>query len=403
MSDSAIVCAYCGKNYSTDYDACPGCGTLRDEDLVAPLVVPEPSLAPEPRSTGRVPGLGADNWWVFGLGAAALFIVLALIAVGLTGNLNALILGLDVLAIALLVANPWRLRARLPVVGSPSKQRALFGWLGLGLIAVVALATFPGGIVAMPITPEGKAPPTSTVGATAGAVVAPAGVSAAATRSATPTVGEPRLFAVGNTGGDGVWLRASPDMDDRLRAWPDGTVMVQVGPDSAVDGHNWRNVKDPVGNLGWVPAEYLVASPSGTDLAGAPSPTPPQSSVGTVTANGRSLTVVEVVRLREVGQVKAEATKEYVVLSLVIKNVDAKRIAYDRLDFRIEDGNGNITKAVTVAGLDNQLHEGELAPGGSVKGFVVFEVPKGDRDLALIWVPCALGCAEQDIPLGARG
>ncbi|MBI4504541.1 MAG: hypothetical protein HY691_03315 [Chloroflexi bacterium] len=74
-----------------------------------------------------------------------------------------------------------------------------------------------------------------------------------------PTPGPPEVLAVGNTGGDGVYLRRTPRLSDRLRAWPDRTPMVVVGEDVEAEGRLWKRVRDPVGNVGWVPAPYLVA------------------------------------------------------------------------------------------------------------------------------------------------
>lgn len=76
---------------------------------------------------------------------------------------------------------------------------------------------------------------------------------------AQPTPGPPEVLAVGNTGGDGVYLRRTPRLSDRLRAWPDRTPMVTVGEDVEAEGRMWKHVRDPAGNVGWVPAQYLVA------------------------------------------------------------------------------------------------------------------------------------------------
>jgi hypothetical protein len=82
------------------------------------------------------------------------------------------------------------------------------------------------------------------------------------------------VYVVGNTGGDGVWLRRSPSMDDWLQAWVDGTPMTVVGPDQQADGKVWKNVKDPDGNVGWVPVEYLVGGPTTTKGTASPTPSP---------------------------------------------------------------------------------------------------------------------------------
>ena len=83
-----------------------------------------------------------------------------------------------------------------------------------------------------------------------------------------------RTYVIGNTGGDGVYIRRTTDMADRIKAWPDGTEMVVVGPDVAVEGRLWRNVRDPDGNLGFVPAEYLVTSPPSAAAQKDPTATP---------------------------------------------------------------------------------------------------------------------------------
>lgn len=94
--------------------------------------------------------------------------------------------------------------------------------------------------------------------------------TATTTQSATPTaVGNapsPSPTAqvslkVGNTGGEGVYLRQSPRMDDKLRPWPDNTPMVVIGPRVEGDGHMWEKVRAPDGSEGYIPAEFLIGEP----------------------------------------------------------------------------------------------------------------------------------------------
>jgi len=82
--------------------------------------------------------------------------------------------------------------------------------------------------------------------------------------SPSPT---PAYFVVANTGGQGVYIRASTVMTDRIKAWPDGTYMVQVGPDGEGDGRAWKNVRAPDGTLGWIPAQFLNPAPAPTAAA----------------------------------------------------------------------------------------------------------------------------------------
>jgi uncharacterized protein YgiM (DUF1202 family) len=86
----------------------------------------------------------------------------------------------------------------------------------------------------------------------------------ALTPSPTPAQG-PTVMQIANTGGLGVYMRRSPSSDERIRAWVEGTRMTVIGPDEAVGGATWRHVRDPLGNEGWVPAQYLTPAPATPD------------------------------------------------------------------------------------------------------------------------------------------
>jgi hypothetical protein len=73
----------------------------------------------------------------------------------------------------------------------------------------------------------------------------------------TPVPAQPGLAKVGNTGGDGVWLRHTPKMSDHWVAWPDNTALTVLGPEADGDGQHWLQVRDPKGDSGWVPAQYV--------------------------------------------------------------------------------------------------------------------------------------------------
>lgn len=89
-----------------------------------------------------------------------------------------------------------------------------------------------------------------------GQVVRSAQTSAppAAVRAATEAAGPSVMVA--NTEGIGVYLRASPKMDDFLHPVADGTELQIAGPDVWADGIHWLPVEDGSGNRGWVPAAY---------------------------------------------------------------------------------------------------------------------------------------------------
>jgi len=63
---------------------------------------------------------------------------------------------------------------------------------------------------------------------------------------------------VAGTDGEGVFLRRTPRLDDKLAAWSDGTRLAILGPDVVSDGLRWVPVRDPCGVAGWVLARYAA-------------------------------------------------------------------------------------------------------------------------------------------------
>jgi hypothetical protein len=69
------------------------------------------------------------------------------------------------------------------------------------------------------------------------------------------------VFIVGNTDGDGVYLRRTPSMADRDTAYVDGTKLIAIGDDVTAEGELWHHVSTPDGKQGYVPAKYTVDPP----------------------------------------------------------------------------------------------------------------------------------------------
>jgi hypothetical protein len=78
---------------------------------------------------------------------------------------------------------------------------------------------------------------------------------------------------VTGTNGDGVFIRRTPRSADRIVAWPDNAVMEYQGEQSQNEGITWAKMKDPKGNVGWVPVQYLT--PANDPPAPAAPPVPP--------------------------------------------------------------------------------------------------------------------------------
>ena len=105
------------------------------------------------------------------------------------------------------------------------------------------------------------------------AKAAATGTALARAGAAPPTtpVTTADVVYVGNTGGLGVFLRRTPQAADRLKAYPDNTRLVVIGPDVGAEGRTWRHVRAPDGVEGYVPAQYTSGQPVPTVT---PAPTP---------------------------------------------------------------------------------------------------------------------------------
>jgi hypothetical protein len=99
--------------------------------------------------------------------------------------------------------------------------------------------------------------PAAAASPTAGSAAAPQ-----ATNTSAPAAPAGPTVYVGNTDGEGVYIRNTPVMDDRNQAYPDGTALTIIGPDVEGDGQSWKHVKAPDGTEGYVPAMYTTTTPS---------------------------------------------------------------------------------------------------------------------------------------------
>jgi hypothetical protein len=88
---------------------------------------------------------------------------------------------------------------------------------------------------------------------------------------------------VANTDGEGVYLRRTPAMADKLRAYPDGTPLQVTGPAVNEDSSRWYPVRAPDGSDGYVPAAYVAfARPPAPPLARPAGCNPPGLGCGEI-------------------------------------------------------------------------------------------------------------------------
>lgn len=79
--------------------------------------------------------------------------------------------------------------------------------------------------------------------------------------------------------------------------------------------------------------------------------------------------------------------KEWVLVSLYLENKGEEEESYNPYDFKIEDSLGDRQGIAFVSDIEDELNAGELAPGGKKYANLVFEVPKDDQNLKLIFEP----------------
>lgn len=133
-------------------------------------------------------------------------------------------------------------------------------WRNLWGLPVLGLAVLCLTACGSPTT----APKSSATQASAKPTEAPAKAAAPSTlvptATAPPATNAPRRVYVGNTDGEGVFLRRTPAQSDRIKAFADGTALDVTGPPVQAEGQTWLPVRAPDGTDGFVPERYTVAT-----------------------------------------------------------------------------------------------------------------------------------------------
>lgn len=85
---------------------------------------------------------------------------------------------------------------------------------------------------------------------------------------------------------------------------------------------------------------------------------------------------------------KPKDGKEFVKVTVEIKNKSKSDISYNTFDFKIKNSDGALQDAeAETYSLSDSLSSGQLSENGKIKGSMVFEVPKGDKNLSLKYSP----------------
>lgn len=136
-------------------------------------------------------------------------------------------------------------------------------------------SNLPGSLSRLVPTPVGRSTPSApapaaqasavpasggpTAQATAQAPAAPQPAAAPATASRpgqVPGPAGPQQAIVANAP-NGVFLTRTPNPSDRLIAWGNGAPLQLLGEESDSQGIRWQKVRDPRGNVGWLPQQNV--------------------------------------------------------------------------------------------------------------------------------------------------
>jgi len=161
--------------------------------------------------------------------------------------------------------------ARVSRPGAPLAALALAA--GLAIFAAACGVGTPAGTLTPGAAPTGTLAPSPTAAATlpsgspSAIATSPAATPTVAALTATPTLGRVVGYVVvAHTDGQGAYVHESKQVGDRLRAYPEGTVLEVLGPAEAGEGGQWLPVRTPDGARGWVLQEF-------TEPTSAPPPT----------------------------------------------------------------------------------------------------------------------------------
>lgn len=142
------------------------------------------------------------------------------------------------------------------------------------------------------------------------------------------------------------------------------------------------------------PPDTPVPIPVPTDVPAAPA----IAKVGDrVEANGIAFTVVSVKKADKIGDfLKAETGNTYVIVEVLIENVNVDKAPYNPFYFKVKDADGfEYTAGITT---DKQaLKSGDLAKGEKARGVVAIEVKKAATGLVLEYKPIVLFSGDDSI------
>ena len=91
---------------------------------------------------------------------------------------------------------------------------------------------------------------------------------------------------------------------------------------------------------------------------------------------------------------------QFIIVHVKIKNNNSQQTDYNSYYFHAKSGTGNVTDedfdSPNAYTANDLLNGGQLDPGGSVEGDILFQVPIGDHKSELTWQPNFFGNTTQN-------
>ena len=104
------------------------------------------------------------------------------------------------------------------------------------------------------------------------------------------------------------------------------------------------------------------------------------------TSKGATITVTKVEKSAGSDFDTPKEGMEYVIVYLKIQNTGEKNISYNPFDYKSMNSKKQIVDiSFSIIDSDTALSSGELASGGEVEGTLIFEHPKDDANLTLLY------------------
>jgi hypothetical protein len=166
-------------------------------------------------------------------------------------------------------------------------------------------------------------------------------------------------------------------------------------PDETTKGA-WKYSPNPIIAIGLKPCPQASEMPSALVLA---APVATNGIGDRVVSGGIALTILKVRRVSRSGIFRADSGNEFVVLDVLIENVERDEAPYNPFYFKVKDSE-NFEYDYSIASPNPSLKSGDLKRGGKARGNVAFEVKKGAKGLVVSYEPLVLFGGYETISIG---